>query len=109
MIVKNIFRFLVGKYSLGRISLSLLQEVLPEVLLEPSSEKKIETSDTNVKSTKLNERRLCCICGPIPFMKEANRYSIVITKISTISISFNIETNLDVLILFFLSDYLNKN
>ena len=110
MIVKNIFRFLVGKYSLGRISLSLLQEVLPEVLLEPSSEKKIETSDTNVKSTKLNERRLCCICGPIPFMKEANRYSIVMTKIFHNSIiNTNTETNMDVLILFFLSDYLNKN
>ena len=66
----------MGKYWLGRISKSLLTELLPDVLSKQSRydiEEK-ENLKTDDNETNLRERRLCCICGPIPFMKEANRY-----------------------------------
>ena len=50
---------------------------LTEVLLNSSKniqfDQKLITTETNEVSC---ERRLCCICGPIPFTKEANRYII---------------------------------
>ena len=66
----------MGKYWLGRISISLLKEVLPDVLLKQSRDDREEKENlqTDHNETNLGERRLCCICGPIPFMKEANRY-----------------------------------
>ena len=66
----------MGKYWLGRISISLLKEVLPDVLLKQSRDDREEKENlqTDHNETNLRERRLCCICGPIPFMKEANRY-----------------------------------
>ena len=64
-----------GKYSLGRISVSLLHEVLPEMLLKSSTDKEIgnDRADTGGNDDIHKNRRLCCICGPIPFMKEAKR------------------------------------
>ena len=64
------------KYYLGRITVSILQEVLPEALLKASTDhvNGNERADTEHKDDGHKERRLCCICGPIPFMKEAKRY-----------------------------------
>ena len=48
------------KYRHGRISLDLLKSVLSENLQK--------SNNPNVMN---NQRRLCCICGPIPFIREA--------------------------------------
>ena len=63
-----------GKYSFGRISLSLLHEVLPEMLLKSSKEKENgnERADTEYIDDNHKNRRLCCICGPIPFVLLVN-------------------------------------
>ena len=49
-----------SNYRFGRISLGLLKSVLSENLQK--------SNDSKVMN---NEMRLCCICGPIPFIREA--------------------------------------
>ena len=62
-----------SKYWFGRVSLRLIQSLLPSVLLRGSqAECNVET-ENQLQDQNAYQRRLCCICGPILFMKEAQR------------------------------------
>ena len=57
----------------GRISLQLIKKILPDSVLESFNQVGEKIEDITIDDGNVNGRRLCCICGPIPFMQEAKR------------------------------------
>ena len=57
----------------GRISLPLMKKILPDSVLESFNKVGEKIEDIVIEDNNVNGRRLCCICGPIPFMQEAKR------------------------------------
>ena len=58
----------------GRISLPLMKKILPDSVLESFNQVGEKIEDISIEGNNVIGRRLCCICGPIPFMQEAKRY-----------------------------------
>ena len=57
----------------GRISLPLIKKILPDSVLESLNKVGEKKENIVIEDNNDNGRRLCCICGPIPFMQEAKR------------------------------------
>ena len=57
----------------GRISLQLMKKILPGSVLDSFNQVGEKIEDITIDDGNVNGRRLCCICGPIPFMQEAKR------------------------------------
>ena len=57
----------------GRISLPLIKKILPDSVLESFNMVGEKIEDIVIEDNNVNGRRLCCICGPIPFIQEAKR------------------------------------
>ena len=57
----------------GRISLQLIKKILPDSVIESFNQVGEKIEDITIDDGNVNGRRLCCICGPIPFMQEAKR------------------------------------
>ena len=64
------------EFSYGRISLPILQQLLPKyLLLGGGGHSDLENANCADESDprSIVDSRLCCICGPILFTKEAHR------------------------------------
>ena len=57
----------------GRISLPLIKKILPVSVLESFFMVGENIEVIVIEDNNVNGGRLCCICGPIPFMQEAKR------------------------------------
>ena len=50
-----------------------MKKILPDLVLESFRKVEENIEEIVIEDNNVNGRRLCCICGPIPFMQEAKR------------------------------------